>query len=73
MPRIILAYDTLKDPCDRAEVLHLAAGFSAEVHLIGKSLDPRHWKVLRKLRSWRPELAGRPEVTEITARAGRRH
>ena len=61
MPRIILAYDTLKDPRDLAEVLHLAAGFSADVHLIGKSLDPRHWKVLRKLRSWRPELAGRPE------------
>jgi len=57
---IILAYDSIKDPRDLAEVLHLAAGFGAEVHLLGKSLSPSHWKVLRKLKSWRPRLAERP-------------
>ena len=62
---LILAYDSLKDPRDLAEVLHLATGLGAEVHLIGGSLDPRHWKVLRKLRSWRPRLAEAP--SEISA------
>jgi hypothetical protein len=57
---IVLAYETLKDPRDLAEVIHFSAGLGAEVHLLGKSLDPRHWKVLRKLRSWRPDLSGRP-------------
>ena len=56
---LILAYDTLKDPRDLAEVIHLAAGFGAEVELIGKSIEAAHPKVLRKLRSWRPHLAER--------------
>ena len=59
--KLVLAYDCLKDPRDLAEVIHLAAGFGAEVHLLGKSLVPTHGKVLRKLKSWRPDLAERPE------------
>lgn len=55
-PLLALAYDTIKDPRDLAEALHLAAGFGAELHLLGRSLDPLHPKVLTKLRSWRPEL-----------------
>ncbi|HVR73138.1 MAG TPA: TrmH family RNA methyltransferase [Planctomycetota bacterium] len=62
---IILAYDAIRDPRDLAEVIHLAAGFGAEVHLIGRSIDPRHWKVVRKLRSWRPALAERPLEIEV--------
>jgi tRNA G18 (ribose-2'-O)-methylase SpoU len=65
--RIVLAYDTLKDPRDLAEVLHLAAGFGLEVHLLGKSLRPEHPKVLRKLRSWRPELADDPGRLAVKA------
>lgn len=64
MRDLLLAYDTLKDPRDLAEVIHLAAGVGAEVNLIGKSLERRHWKVLRKLRSWRPELAEEPRGIE---------
>ena len=60
--KLVLAYDCLKDPRDLAEVIHLAAGFGAEVHLLGKSLDPAHGKVLRKLESWRPDLAERPQA-----------
>lgn len=56
--RLVLAFDAIKDPRDLAEVIHLAAGAGAEVHAIGASISPRHWKVLRKLRSWRPDLAG---------------
>ena len=44
-----------------AQVIHLATGFGAEVHLLGKSLEPTHGKVLRKLKSWRTDLAERPE------------
>lgn len=62
---IVLAFDTLRDPRDLAEVIHLAEGFGAEVHLLGESLDPRHPKVLRKLRSWRPRLAEDPSRIEI--------
>jgi len=61
---IILACHTIKDPRDLAEVIHLAAGFDAAVHLLGKSLRPDHPKVLRKLRSWRPALAESPERIE---------
>lgn len=57
----VLAFDTIKDPRDLAETLHLAAGFGAEVHLIGNSIEPTSYKVLRRLMSWRPELAQRPE------------
>jgi len=64
---VILAYNSIKDPRDMAEILHLAAGFGAEVHLLGKSLKPSHWKVLRKLRSWRPIFSEKPE--EIPARS----
>ena len=59
---LVLAYDTLKDPRDLAEVIHLASGFGAELCLLGSSLEPTHWKVLRKLRSWRPDLTARPEA-----------
>lgn len=65
VPALVLAYKTLMDPRDLAEVLHLAAGFGARVHLVGKSLDPGHWKVLRKLKSWRPSLANEPERIEV--------
>lgn len=58
---LVLAYHALQDPRDLAEVLHLAAAFGAEVHLIGASLRADHPKVIRKLRSWRPGLAERPE------------
>jgi hypothetical protein len=61
---LLLAYETLKDPRDLAEVIHLAAGFSAEVQLIGKAIDARHWKVSRKLRSWRPAILEGPEGIE---------
>ena len=66
MSQLILAFDAIKDPRDLAEVLHLAAGFGAEVHLIGASISERHWKVLRKLRSWRPSLAGEPGRIAVT-------
>jgi tRNA G18 (ribose-2'-O)-methylase SpoU len=58
--QFILAYDTIKDPRDLAEVIHLAAGFGVEVHLIGKSLDPKNVKVSRRLRSWRRDPAADP-------------
>jgi tRNA G18 (ribose-2'-O)-methylase SpoU len=61
---IILACHTIKDPRDLAEVIHLAAGFDAAVHLLGNSLRPDHPKVLRKLKSWRPALAEHPEKIE---------
>lgn len=59
--RLVLAFDRLQDPRDLAEVIHLAAAASAEVHLIRGSLRPDHWKVLRKLKSWRPPCAEKPE------------
>ena len=59
--QLVLACDTIVDPRDLAEVIHLAAAFGLEVHLLGKSISPRHWKVLRKLESWRPELARNPD------------
>jgi hypothetical protein len=67
---LLLAYDTLKDPRDMAEVIHLAAGFGGEVELIGKSIDARHPKVLRKLRSWRPRLAERRGGIDLHRFAG---
>jgi tRNA(Leu) C34 or U34 (ribose-2'-O)-methylase TrmL len=63
---LILAYHALRDPRALAEVIHLAAGIGAETHLLGSSLAPDHPKVLRKLRSWRPPLAARPQ--EIRSR-----
>lgn len=66
MSQLILALDAIKDPRDLAEVIHLAAGFAVEVHLIGDSISPRHWKVVRKLKSWRPDLAADPD--RISAR-----
>ncbi|MBI4600933.1 MAG: hypothetical protein HY721_03145 [Planctomycetes bacterium] len=62
---LVLAYDGLRDPRDLAEALHLAAGLGAEVQLIGRSLEAGHWKVRRKLRSWRPDLSEAPEQVAV--------
>ena len=70
MPRLILAYHALRDPRDLAEVLHLAAGHGAEVHLLGRSLAADHPKVLRKLRSWRPPFADDPATIPVRRFAG---
>jgi len=49
---LILLFDSLRDPRDLAQVIHLAFAFDIKVILTGNSIPLNNFKVLRILSSW---------------------
>jgi len=57
-----LLFDTIKDPRDLAEVLHLAIATGREVDITGKSIRHDHKKVAGIIGSWKPGFKDMPMI-----------
>ncbi|VVB75352.1 tRNA (cytidine(34)-2'-O)-methyltransferase [uncultured archaeon] len=63
---LILLFDTLRDPRDLAEVIHLGLAFDIEIELTGNSIQPTHVKVINILDSWIHDFRDKPQLDHIS-------
>jgi len=59
-------FDSLRDPRDLAEVIHLGLAFDIEIELTGSSLHPTHVKVINIIDSWLPEFRNNPNLGHVS-------
>ncbi|MFH0970888.1 MAG: TrmH family RNA methyltransferase [Candidatus Diapherotrites archaeon] len=57
--------DTIKDPRDMAEIIHLAIATNREVDVTGNSISHTHPKVLRQIDAWKPGFRKNPSVSNV--------
>lgn len=57
LDKLILVFDCLKDPRDMANIIHLSLATNTKVILTGNSLPKNHYKVLKILNSWIPNIS----------------
>jgi len=50
--RLVLLFDSLRDPRDLAEMIHLGLAADLQIELTGSSLPPTHQKVINIVDSW---------------------
>jgi len=50
--KLILLFDSLRDPRDLAQMIHLGLAADIEVELTGSSIPPTHQKVINIIDSW---------------------
>ena len=62
---VILLFDSLRDPRDVANVIHLGLAAGVRVELTGSSLAPTHPKVLNILTSWLAGFGGAPRLSHV--------
>jgi hypothetical protein len=60
-----LLFDTIKDPRDLAEVLHLAIATNRQVDITGKSIRHDHKKVAGVIGSWKPGFKQNPQMAGV--------
>lgn len=56
MEKLILIFDCLKDPRDMASMIHLALATNTKIIITGNSLPKNHYKVIKILNSWIPNI-----------------
>ena len=67
--KLVLVFDSIRDPRDLAEVIHLGLAAGIRIELCGASLEPSHWKVINILDSWLPGYREEPKLKHVTIHA----
>lgn len=63
---IILLFDSIRDPRDIAEVIHLGLAANINIEFTGSSLLPTHQKVLAIIDSWIPGFRANPKLKHFS-------
>ncbi len=63
--KLILLFDSIRDPRDLAEMILLGLALDVKIELTGSSLSPNHFKVLRIVNSWIPSFKEKPMLENI--------
>ena len=50
--KLVLLFDSLRDPRDLAQMIHLGLAADVEIELTGSSIAPTHQKVINIIDSW---------------------
>ncbi len=61
-----LLFDTIKDPRDLAEVLHLSIATNRKVNITGNSIRHDHPKVVGIIDSWKPGFKEKPRLDNVS-------
>jgi hypothetical protein len=64
--KLILLFDSLRDPRDLAEVIHLGLAADIRIELTGSSLNPNHQKVINILDSWLLGFRNNPKLGHVS-------
>lgn len=63
---IILLFDSLRDPRDMAQMIHLGIAAGVSIELTGSSLPITHPKVIGILDSWIPGFKKKPTLENVS-------
>lgn len=62
---LILLFDSIRDPRDIAEVIHLGLAAGIGIEFCGNSIEPTHYKVTGILNSWMPGFKEHPQLGHV--------
>ena len=65
---LIILCDSLRDPRDLAQLIHLSLATNTKLELTGSSLAPNHPKVLNIVNSWLPGFRASPNLKLVSQR-----
>jgi len=63
---VLLLFDSIRDPRDIAEIIHLGLAADIQIEFTGSSLNPNHPKVIAIINSWLPEFINKPNLKHVT-------
>ena len=64
--KLILLFDSLRDPRDLAQMIHLGLACDIEIELTGSSLHPTHQKVINIVDSWVDNFRDKPLLSHVS-------
>jgi hypothetical protein len=64
--RVILLFDSLRDPRDLAQMIHLGLAAETKIELTGSSLPPEHNKVINIIESWIPNFRDEQKLSHVS-------
>ena len=64
--KLILLFDSLRDPRDLAEMIHLGLAEDLDLELTGSSLPPTHQKVINIIDSWITDFRDNPQLEHVS-------
>jgi hypothetical protein len=63
--KVVLLFDSLRDPRDLAEMIHLGLAADLSIELTGSSLPPTHQKVINIVDSWIQDFRDNQELDHV--------
>jgi len=64
--KLILLFDSIRDPRDIAEVIHLGLALDIGIEFTGSSLYPEHPKVVNIINSWIPGFIDNKKLSHVS-------
>ena len=64
--KIVLLFDSLRDPRDLAEMIHLSLAADLQIELTGSSLPPTHQKVINIIDSWILDFRNNQDFSHVS-------
>ncbi|MFA5125832.1 MAG: TrmH family RNA methyltransferase [archaeon] len=64
--KLVLLFDSLRDPRDLAQMIHLGLAAGIEIELTGSSLPPTHQKVINIIDSWIHNFRDNQELSHVS-------
>jgi hypothetical protein len=63
--KIVLLFDSFRDPRDLAQMIHLGLAADIEIELTGSSLPKDHQKVVNIIDSWIPDFRNKQRLEHV--------
>lgn len=64
--KLVLLFDSLRDPRDLAQMIHLGLATDTEIELTGSSIPPTHQKVINIIDSWVLNFKDNQELEHVS-------
>jgi len=63
--KLVLLFDSFRDPRDLAQMIHLGLAAGIEIELTGSSLPKNHQKVINIIDSWIPDFRNKQTLDHV--------